>query len=101
MSDPLFFEHVDAERLHADESAEIHVGVKLRAIHVNALRRGFGAKARGHEVRATADQVGRQGGRQRELAREVHVRAGDSQRAIRTRAQQRGKPVLLQRDLLI
>ena len=94
-------EHVQPERIDADEGGEIHIGVELRLLLVDAVQLRFGLQARRNHIGTASEQVGGELAGQAEWTVELDRRARDRQAAIRTCAEQRGQAVALQADLFV
>ena len=79
------------QRFGTGRGAEVEVGIEPGFAGVDVFARRLDPPARGHQVRATTEQLGRQHRRQRHGAGLKNVRSGDFIAAIRAFAEQNGQ----------
>ena len=87
-------QHVEAQRLVADQAHQIDVGIEVRLGGLDPLGFGFRRQPCRHDIRPAADQFGLQIGGQAEGADGAGLRSRNGQAAVGTLADQGGDAVL-------
>src|SRR5258708_9017931 len=62
----MFEQTADVERVEADQALEVDVGIEVGVRDLDPLRGRFRAQARRNDIRAAADEIGGNRGRQSE-----------------------------------